>query len=286
MSDEDFPAAHSMDTEWYAVDSEGNIGIFITGEAGAVPRSSVGYEDGAPTVADLLRSLPPDIGLEYDVDDLVAMQGGPVLEFRWPSHMRGSSVSFSDITSCYSVLMLLTDERLLGPQQVSAKPVQRGLWQSFFSRSSQASSSSSAGSVTVERIPNSKHVLGYIDGPVLVSKLQKWIQDGFVQKAWVNHSLAHTRIGIFHYEHGDAFENWIAGPYLRDSVPRRPLKVEQLPEQIRAIFEAIRFEQRSYARDAAIDPREAGECSSWNSAWLGLDGVVHRDDEDGHGVVT
>jgi len=33
----DPPAAHSMDTAWYAVDAEGNIGLFETGEDGAMP---------------------------------------------------------------------------------------------------------------------------------------------------------------------------------------------------------------------------------------------------------
>ena len=33
----DCPAAHSMDTIWFAVDADGNIGVFDTGEAGAVP---------------------------------------------------------------------------------------------------------------------------------------------------------------------------------------------------------------------------------------------------------
>ncbi len=36
----DPPAAHSMDTAWYAVDAEGNIGIFETGEDGALPSAA------------------------------------------------------------------------------------------------------------------------------------------------------------------------------------------------------------------------------------------------------
>lgn len=36
----DPPAAHSMDTAWYAVDAEGNIGIFETGEDGAFPSAA------------------------------------------------------------------------------------------------------------------------------------------------------------------------------------------------------------------------------------------------------
>ena len=34
---DDFPAAHSMDTTWFAVDGKGNIASFASGEAGALP---------------------------------------------------------------------------------------------------------------------------------------------------------------------------------------------------------------------------------------------------------
>jgi hypothetical protein len=33
----DFPAGHSMDTNWFAVDKDGNIAVFDSGEEGAVP---------------------------------------------------------------------------------------------------------------------------------------------------------------------------------------------------------------------------------------------------------
>jgi hypothetical protein len=33
----DFPCAHSMDTSWFAVDAEGNVGLFDTSEDGALP---------------------------------------------------------------------------------------------------------------------------------------------------------------------------------------------------------------------------------------------------------
>jgi len=33
----DFPAGHSMDTDWFAVDKDGNIAIFDSGQEGAVP---------------------------------------------------------------------------------------------------------------------------------------------------------------------------------------------------------------------------------------------------------
>ena len=50
--DADFPAAHSMDTQWFAVDKDGQVAYFDTGENGAVP-------NGATEVAvgEVLRAL-------------------------------------------------------------------------------------------------------------------------------------------------------------------------------------------------------------------------------------
>ena len=39
---DDFPAAHSMDSRWFAVDEVGHIAMFDTGENGPLPLSSVG----------------------------------------------------------------------------------------------------------------------------------------------------------------------------------------------------------------------------------------------------
>jgi len=47
--DSDFPAAHSMDTSWYAVDGRGNVGLFVTGAGGAVPNGAY-----SPEAADLM----------------------------------------------------------------------------------------------------------------------------------------------------------------------------------------------------------------------------------------
>ena len=41
----DFPAAHSMDTTWFAVDRDGHVAAFESGEAGAVPTEAYLGED-------------------------------------------------------------------------------------------------------------------------------------------------------------------------------------------------------------------------------------------------
>jgi hypothetical protein len=42
MDMQDFPAAHSMDTTWFAIDADGCVGIFNSDENGAVPKDLTG----------------------------------------------------------------------------------------------------------------------------------------------------------------------------------------------------------------------------------------------------
>jgi len=54
----DYPAAHSMDTIWYAVDANGAVGVFDSGPPGPVPTSAVRREHG--DVPRLVRILGGD----------------------------------------------------------------------------------------------------------------------------------------------------------------------------------------------------------------------------------
>jgi hypothetical protein len=49
---EDFPAAHSMDTEWFAVDRDGQVALFFTGENGPLPAGAA-----AADLGEALRAL-------------------------------------------------------------------------------------------------------------------------------------------------------------------------------------------------------------------------------------
>jgi hypothetical protein len=67
---DDFPAAHSMDTTWFAVDEDGRVARFDSGEAGAVPLEAANGGGAAEpsfdvflldvaSVIDRIASLPP-----------------------------------------------------------------------------------------------------------------------------------------------------------------------------------------------------------------------------------
>ena len=75
---EDFPAAHSMDTMWFAIDADGCVGVFQSGEAGAVPDAAyVGDEYG-----EVLELLAPGANeLDYEaMFAAVAERGAYVYE--------------------------------------------------------------------------------------------------------------------------------------------------------------------------------------------------------------
>jgi len=159
----DYPAAHSMDTWWFAVDAEGYVAVFDSGECGAVP---VAY---------------------------------------------------------------------------------------------------------FEAVSNSP-------GPAVTTALTTLLSPGATQ--WEPATL-----GLFSYEHPMRFERPlrveyllnqegppVSGPYIRLSVPERPLHVDQLPPPVRDVVTAVRFDGLTFAEERAIQPAEQYLCASEQSEFLTLGG--------------
>lgn len=55
---DDFPAAHSMDTNWFAIDADGHLAVLDSGEGGAVPKGVTTPEDGRRFLERLGRDAP------------------------------------------------------------------------------------------------------------------------------------------------------------------------------------------------------------------------------------
>src|SRR5215467_3982993 len=65
-SDMDFPAAHSMDATWFAVDRDGHVGLFTCGEEGAVPTTEVNdFQREIGAVLEALDRLPVTSEAEF-----------------------------------------------------------------------------------------------------------------------------------------------------------------------------------------------------------------------------
>jgi hypothetical protein len=73
----DYPAAHSMDTSWFAIDEAGRVAIFDSGEDGAVPLAALslgGAAEPDPEAAQIYELLAP----ELELDD----QAGPFFRYQ------------------------------------------------------------------------------------------------------------------------------------------------------------------------------------------------------------
>jgi hypothetical protein len=72
----EYPAAHSMDTEWFAVDRDGRVAVFDTGESGHAPEGINSYDWGGAADYDLLDwYFPPGSpggSPSYDSEDVPA----------------------------------------------------------------------------------------------------------------------------------------------------------------------------------------------------------------------
>jgi hypothetical protein len=67
----DYPAAHSMDTSWFAVDEAGRVAIFDSGEDGAVPFDALslgGASDPDPEAERVWDLLAPESELDLELE--------------------------------------------------------------------------------------------------------------------------------------------------------------------------------------------------------------------------
>jgi hypothetical protein len=236
---EDFPAAHSMDTVWFAIDKDGHVASFWSGESGAVPVGAVteaALDEGAWDWEGILESLPPCDGV---IDPL-----GRALPSRRST--RGRHIAGGDIG--FAVLMFL-DALASVEEHVAA-----GHAQAHSTTSGAAVVWQTLTQETWERL----HRAGVCRGcEFYLVGLGVWPED-----------LA--RRGIYLYRH--LTENWISGPYGRFLVPSQPLHVDQFPPAIRRVLKLTRFEELRFTDAAHIQPVEHGDCESWEAAYIDVTG--------------
>ena len=253
---EDFPAAHSMDTEWFAVDQQGQVARFRSGEAGAVPsdyRSLVGGQDSLDTILEELVRFAEEIpGFQFYVEDLTTEADGSIFRRRhwgtpWDQpYTDEDRVPLADIkTYAWMCLVWLREDADLS--QIKGK-----YW----------------------RLPTV--------GPVFLwfqqwdaKEFKRWHKQGAICRAWLE-EFSPERFGFYTYEHSDACENWISGPYVKTAEPRFPLFVLQLPGKFRAILETVRFQGVHFGESDRIQPVEHFPCNSWQADWQDLAGERHE----------
>jgi hypothetical protein len=189
----DFPAAHSMDSTWFAIDRDGHVAIFETGESGCMPVE--GYGEQGMLHEDQLRALPAT-GQRYDLAGYRVMNGDRHIDVAQETY--GDMVVLAFIRDIAEVRDLLP--RLKATELAAT-----------------------SGTALFMNIPERE----------AFEELHKREQCSGCSRTWrdlVNDDNF-AKHGLYIYDH--TCENWISGPYARMGVPAAPVHVDTLPKEIR-----------------------------------------------------
>jgi hypothetical protein len=240
----DYPAAHSMDTTWYAVDQDGHVALFDSGEAGAVPEAHTEEETDREDLAKALPVAP------YRLLDWMG-------ESREETHVdlpdRKSASAMGPTLLFLNNLKLIADD--VNQWGVEQAPASEGVAVLFHDLPIE----------TAWRLHEAGACFGCFAWP---------FQPREYGLSYDLRCDLPGRMGLFLYEHET--DNWISGPYGRAVIPERPLKLDDLPVEIRERIGRFRFIALRFCEAEKIQPVDHGPCSSWESAYLDLDGRTIR----------
>ena len=229
----DYPAAHSMDTCFFAIDRDGHVACFDTGEAGAVPINALSGPDESTNRQ--LLALPR-------VPVLQDLQGHIL-----PGRSKGISAHYGLRGSPHPILLFLS----------SLDPVREAIASGLGVQVPATEGSA----VVLRELPEDLARTLHETNACLACV---WHFDD-VEDEEIGISDWATR-GLFYYGH--ITENWISGPYGRERQPAQPIHVDQLPPQLRAAVKAMRFESLCFAETPLVQPVEHATCESWECAYV------------------
>ena len=242
----DYPAAHSMDSSWFAVDRDGHVAYFDTGEAGAKPVEA-GHSEGLLSL--LARHAPRTEAIHQLEGHFIP--GRERTERHWQLP-RGRSNTVGGM-----LLFLKSTDHV-------REAIERG--EAVAERANQGTAVifQDMPAALFRRVHQAKHCLGCV-------WYWRWHFDADEDDP---HRISAAELGLFRYDH--LCENWISGPYGLQQRPAVPLHIDQLPPALRRMIRDVRFENLCFAETFHIQPCELTECVSWESRYLCSDGKTEK----------
>ena len=240
----DFPAAHSMDTAWFAVDRDGHVAFFDTGLAGAVP-AGASLDDDEKILLETLRDAVPSTEPIFDLDAFRFVQGAR------------DQHAFPYMTEI--VLFLESKDPIEATvDDLDARIVDATIEGGTNAIALRFEGMSDEARAIVQGLHETGACLGCysFETPVLDDDADDVIPGVEVAEH-----------GIYHYLH--TREEALAEAYSPFVKPSRPLYITDLPAEVAK--KAIVFEGR-FAETPRLQPAELWTCYGWNAGWLALDG--------------
>jgi hypothetical protein len=264
----DFPAAHSMDTTWFAIDADGYVGIFNSSEGGAVPEDLPSWstiQNPIEFSQDLLDVLLGDRGELFEYNSSVKIE--PVLGYLsiWMEPDR----EYLSIEILKEEIKSHEEYTLFNPVHVTDRnTIEDLILQLSNDRAIDALRSQSK---TIIRFADDK-ILVYVDRCNL-DWLKKSIASGVVVAGTESVYLDENLSWFGWYEY-DCHEQYPA-PYDRIYSIERPILFTDLPPEITERIRAIELKNIRFSDTKEIQPIEHMPCYTWGRSthWVDTNGI-------------
>ncbi len=274
---QDYPAAHSMDTNWFGVDASGNIALFDSGEGGAVPHSNYRLWQAAQIdgIDSWLLEMVKDNAhhlLELKTPNEVIAKGLSLQKLQdeinkavlsaekvYKTHYDLEKGTVKPLTSprlkearLWGWLLLLADDNVI--PQLEIEEIEYNYIVRF------------AGKTTVVYVSSCRVVV-----------LQRLIElDRVIAGKPIDmhiNGLAEV-FGLYHYLQ----DSGAPLPYTRRGKPLVPLRLDDLPDRLQDLVTWNWFDLLQFSESEVIQPIEHMPCDTWRSDkwWLDTQGQEHE----------
>jgi len=286
----DFPAAHSMDTHWFAVDANGHIGYFDSSEGGAVPQTwnqtfqETKIEYGEEFLSAWNQHLPSNI-IEIETSETVIFNMLDLSEI---------TESINRANSDYRMVLRQLEQKI----QETIKEKWMQIVDLLMLKSYQIFDCWSFKFISDEAFQALFKVFEFsrYDVPVIYLKsikdtmviadqnLVKRNIDLFRKSIFSGDIVSAKKINHCFWEKGSYFP--IVGlfvysqdsqepiPYEKIEEPIVPLHIDDLPEAFRDSINRTRFDRVRFSETQLLQPIEHMACSTWGMKewWIDTEG--------------
>ena len=250
----DYPAAHSMDTEWFAVDANGHIALFDSGEGGAVPKSTDSIFRSA--TGDGFDILLGEIAKECEHRTIeVNTSGEQLIAELTPARLKEFSRSGNELM-LYDMLLMLESDRViqqLGIEQIAGSYIIRFAGEQPIVYVNRCLRTKLSELIQSERVIAGKSLYGDYDRPIV------------------------ALFGCFEYRH----DSHALIPYDRSRVPQFPFRLEDLPDRLQELITLNWFDRVKFAESELVQPIEHTPCDAWGDTryWIDTQGCEHQPED-------
>jgi hypothetical protein len=271
----DFPAAHSMDTTWFAVDADGCVGVFDSGEGGAVPSTNTSFS---------LRARQQGSDLLY-VEDVATFFSIWAQEIN--HEMINLKIAAADMLSALGIN--LAESEIEDSPDVSAFrdwDIPQLHW--FLVLSQEQAEAEVIKIIKNHGLRDSDFIIRFTGEPLLLlvsycplTTVQLLFNKGLLHYSKPIKSTRYSYelgvlLGLFYYSHGYQYPF----PYKLRGHPVKPLCLDDLPEKLQDFVTWNWFDQLRFSQNSDIQPLEHMSCNTWGRHQLWID--TQGNERDGH----